>query len=125
MTNEKIYLEDKNLYVSSSLIKTDSFTFQVKNIASYRAVRGGGTIYTMAPFIIGLAVLALSYPGQNVIGMGFGVALITLGLYLVFAIKSLYLITSAEQVRAYTTLNNAKMDALISAVDQAMRDNNR
>lgn len=123
--SEQIYLQDKNIFVSSSLIKTGSFTYQVKNVASYRCVYGGGTIFTIAPFIIGLAVLALYLGSGDPFGIGCGIALIVTGIVMFFTCKTLYLITSAEQVRAYTTYNAVKMQRLVDAIDQAILDNNK
>lgn len=123
MTQEQIYLQDKDIFISSTLIKTGSFTYQVKNITSYRVIRGGGTIFTMAPFLIGLAVLAMAMPTGNQFSIGCGAALIVLGMAMFFCCKTLYLMTSAEQGRAFTTYNTGRMVAVINALDQAISKN--
>lgn len=122
MSQELIYLEDKDILVTSSVIKTGSFTFPLRNIASYRTVYGGGSIFTYIPFILGLVVLGLYVPMNDETGIGCGIALIVFGIIMLFSIKTLYLITSAEQVRAYTTHSQARMARLINAIDQALAD---
>ena len=120
---DKIYYQDKDVLVTSSMIKIKGFNYQVKNVTSYRAVYGGGSIFTFAPFLIGLAVWAMYIPTGNQWGIGVGLALIVFGIFNVAFGKTLYIITSAEQSRGYTVYSKQRMTALMAAIDQAMADN--
>lgn len=120
---DNIYYQDKDIIVTSSAVHIRGFAYQIKNITSYRAVYGGGTIYTMLPFLLGLVGLALFIPTHNAIGVGISGGLILVGLFQVFFSKTLYLVTSGEQARGYTTFSRARMYAIMAAIDQAFADN--
>ena len=123
MARDIIYYEDQDIVVTSTVISVRGFTYLLKNVTSYRAVYGGGTIYTMLPFLLGLVLLALFIPPQNAIGVGIGAAMILVGIFQVFFCKTLYIVTSAEQARGYTTFSRTRMIAILRAINQAMADN--
>lgn len=125
MAQDIVYLQDKNLFISSSLVKIGGFAYQVKNITSYRRVRGGATILTLAPLLLGMIAVALSVPTHDQWVLGGGIAFVLLGLALLVATETLYLTTSAVQVRAFSTRNKMLMNAAVAALDQAIADNNR
>lgn len=120
MTQDVVYYADKDIQVTSSVIRIRGFTYALKNVTSYRAVYGGGTIYTMLPFLLGLVLLALYIPPHNQFGIGCGIALLFWGILNIFLCKTLYIVTSAGQGRGYTTYNRARLYAVMQAIDQAM-----